>query len=290
MKINDRERNARQQFLEKADINEKLYHYTSMDALYGMIKNKEFWWGSLAEMNDTRELKYFIDDLKTKLKVGNEEDEQTRYDAVFSIIDTKLQNGAYQYAMCFSHLEDDAAQWERYADNAKGVRIAFNLKKLRELFYRSLVVPGNVYYGYDVREHEHYTYLQEYIRSGNQTQFSTIEGWASNILITAASYKHKSFQSENEYRFTTLNDSPNISGATIEHKLKGGIIKKTLVVNYEKLCETEGLCYEDLFDEILIGTRSNQRIADLSRFLDECGFPKLKDQINRSQCPLSNYY
>ena len=39
---------------------------------------------------------------------------------IFNEINNRLQD-EYPYAMCLSLLNDDVAQWERYADNAKGI-------------------------------------------------------------------------------------------------------------------------------------------------------------------------
>ena len=40
-----------------------LCHYTSIPALFGMLKDKEFWFGSTASMNDRSEIKHFINEL-----------------------------------------------------------------------------------------------------------------------------------------------------------------------------------------------------------------------------------
>lgn len=44
-----------------------LCHYTSIQALQGILSNKEFWFGSTASMNDKSEIKHFINELKESL-------------------------------------------------------------------------------------------------------------------------------------------------------------------------------------------------------------------------------
>ncbi len=41
--------------------NQYLYHYTSFDALEGMLVNKEIWLGNLKFMNDRLEMMYFFE-------------------------------------------------------------------------------------------------------------------------------------------------------------------------------------------------------------------------------------
>lgn len=53
--------------IKHTDDNNIIYHYTTIEALQGMLfGNKELWLGDSSFMNDTKELTEFIDRLKTR--------------------------------------------------------------------------------------------------------------------------------------------------------------------------------------------------------------------------------
>ena len=56
--------------------------------------------------------------------------------------------------------------------------------------------------------------------------------------------------------------------------------------NMERRCEEVGISFEDLFEEIVIGPKSEQDISSLQAFIEERGFVTLKGKISKSDCPL----
>lgn len=69
----------------KKESNEKLYHYTSMNVVYNIIKNKELWLGNVLNTNDKSELTYFVNEIKGKLieNIPNKSDEIGNYFKIF---------------------------------------------------------------------------------------------------------------------------------------------------------------------------------------------------------------
>lgn len=54
--------------IKHTDDNNIIYHYTTIEALQGMLfGNKELWLGDSSFMNDTKELTEFIDSLKNEI-------------------------------------------------------------------------------------------------------------------------------------------------------------------------------------------------------------------------------
>lgn len=54
--------------IKHTDDNNIIYHYTTIEALQGMLfGNKELWLGDSSFMNDTKELTEFIDRLKNEI-------------------------------------------------------------------------------------------------------------------------------------------------------------------------------------------------------------------------------
>lgn len=266
----------------------KLYHYTSFSVLYNIIINKELWLGNSAMMNDKSEITDFVWALRNAALRDYPEKEQEILQLFEDM--TKGINREYSYVMCFSKLSDNAAQWERYADDAKGVCIAFNTDKLNQLFFKNCGYLSEVFYEYDVRNHKHYELLQEYLYSGKCEGVKSKENWFNNILRTAAKYKHNSFISESECRMIVFPEInliyPNNQIYSVKYKSIRDQIKKVLIVDLDVLSQEEEIDLEDVFEGITIGPRSTQNAEILREFCVDCGFNKLAEKISFSECPL----
>lgn len=53
--------------MEKHGYGDYLYHYTSIPALSSILNGRQFWLGSTATMNDSKEIRYFIESLQKEL-------------------------------------------------------------------------------------------------------------------------------------------------------------------------------------------------------------------------------
>lgn len=270
-------------------IGNNLYHYTSLAAFYGMLENKQFWWGNMSDMNDKSELKDFVKKLKKAIKEDVPSAELQIGD-FFDEVEARIEL-EYPFAMCFSTVSDDVAQWDRYADNARGVCIAFNTQTLLELFCYTSHFANEVFYEYDIRNHAHYSILKEFFETGEFLHgFNNIKGLMDNIILCSTCYKHKSFCSEYEFRILTLGqvDTKILKRncSEISFELVRGVIKQILKVNYSQLCQQEGLNFIDMFDSIIIGPRSDLSKPDLEKFCLANGFEKLSQNIKLSECPL----
>lgn len=270
--------------IEKHKYGNRLYHYTSIATLYNILRSKQFWLGNMATMNDSKEVKYFIELLRNELCDNVSVDKLEQCNEFFAKVFERIER-KYPYAMCFSKLEDDAAQWERYADDAKGVCIVFNTKNIMCAFYEVYLLFGDVYYDFDIKQHQYYKILYDYFMTGNLNGFCDEKGQVDNAIACGYSHKHRSFRSEQEIRVVNL-WSFIPEHATVETECIGGIIKKFMKFNMERRCEEVGLSFEDLFEEIVIGPKSVQNISSLQAFIEEKGFAILKGKISKSDCPL----
>ena len=261
--------------IDKHKYGNYLYHYTSIATLHNILKSKQFWLGNTATMNDKKEV---------KLCENIPSDKLGKCDSFFQKVYARIDN-EYPYAMCFSRLEDDAAQWERYADNAEGVCIIFNTKNIMCVFYEEYFLFGDVYYGFDIKQHQHYKILYDYFTTGKLNGFSNETGQIDNAIACGYSHKHRSFRSEQEIRAVTLwNHIPK--HAIVETECIRGTIKKFLKFDMEMRCTEVGLTFGELFEGIVIGPKSAQDIGSLQSFVEEMGFTSLRGKINKSDCPL----
>lgn len=104
-----------------------LYHYTSMNTFTSMLNSRELWLSNTGTMNDRKETIHFIEMIQKELKSYQRSD---FFDKIYWQIP-----GHYKYAFCLSTEKDDAAQWERYADAAKGVCVVFSVEELCKCLY-----------------------------------------------------------------------------------------------------------------------------------------------------------
>ncbi len=263
---------------------EKLYHYTSFAALYGIIKNQELWLGNTATMNDKFELINLIESIKKALLEDIDNEYKVKCEGFFDIVFSKIEEKPL-FASCFSRLKDDAAQWERYADNAKGVCLEFDSRTLLSLFFYKSSRLNEVFYSCDPREHDFYQILTYYFDNGKLPYDFTEESLAENMINTSGVHKHKGFASENEIRLITSTHG-DAEYSSFDFITLNGTIRKILKMNLGELCKEEGIAFEKLFSKIIIGPRSNQNIIELKEFVCSCGLYELAENIEVSNCPL----
>ena len=270
--------------IKKHNYGEKLYHYTSFTSLIGILNKKELWLGNTANMNDKLEIIDFIEKLRRAVLDDIYPDKIDDCNLFFEKLHNRLKS-EYPYASCFSKLKDNAAQWERYADNAYGACIVFNTSEFMNLIYYSGALFSEVFYEYDIRQHEHYKVLKNYFNTGVLNGFSNEIGEMDNLLACAYMHKHESFCTESELRLTTLWNH-KIVGSEFSFEMVNGKLKKVLKLSLQELCSEENVDFEDLIDSIVIAPRSEQNEQELKEYLENLGYKKLSNKITRSQCPL----
>lgn len=171
----------------RKDIPSKMYHYTSLESLCSIVENQEFWLGDTRQMNDYNEALELLNILNSLLNEDADlrDDPQCR-DVILSINRNTLLKTPI-YVACFTKLADDAAQWERYANNAAGVAIEFDVAKFeRAMQFNSQMLRCITYIQGDVVKEEiahsdMYRQAKEYILSDNK-------GKNPFYAITVASY------------------------------------------------------------------------------------------------------
>lgn len=266
-----------------------LYHYTTIEALNGMLfGKKELWLGDASLMNDKKELTDFVDNLKIAMNdiINPEHIEELR--VFFEKVNQTVKQ-SYPYIMSFSKRKDDAAQWERYADNARGICIEFNTGNMAKVVYATEqpAILQQVFYDYDARQHEHCEYIKNWIDNGSILGFNCENGLIENIVACASAYKHYSFSAEDEVRAIILSTIKTKSNMVdIDCVVRNGIVKKYAKIKLEKVCGALGIAIEDLFDGIIIAPRSQQNPKILQEYLEKNGCKNLAGKVKESDCPL----
>lgn len=238
---------------------EKIYHYTDIYGLRGLIIDKKMWLGNLRQMNDSQEEFYFMQHLKeavlnTKREITPEQ--LKALESLFNLETEKLKT-APAYVACFSRLKDDASQWERYADKGTGFCIEFNTCKFNEFMKGSMFLQP-VYYINSMESHTHVKNLVHYLEYNSIPSFSNINSLMSNVRACASSYKHPSFAQEEEIRLILLPEFISYTDGKIIYNISSGIIKRIFELDIKELESKQTISFYDTIDGIYIGPKSKQ--------------------------------
>ena len=286
----------------RKDISSKMYHYTSLESLCSIVENQEFWLGDTRQMNDYNEALERLNILNSLLNEDADlrDDPQCR-DVILSINRNTLLKTPI-YVACFTKLADDAAQWERYANNAAGVAIEFDVAKFeRAMQFNSQMLRCITYIQGDVVKEEiahsdMYRQAKEYILSDNK-------GKNPFYAITVASYalwfKNKGFEQENEIRFM-LPSFFDGHGFDMEDLGKCEYVRNSIVKSYYKLnLQAAAACaakkknaetFWSAISSITLGPRSKQNPDIFKGYLQDVlgknGFSGVHIAVKPSACSL----
>ena len=273
-----------QKRIEEHKYEARLYHYTSIASLIGILSKKELWLGNTANMNDKKEIIYFIEELQNAVSEDIDPEKRDICNEFFDKLYSRLKN-EYPFAASFSTLKDNAAQWERYADNAQGACIVFNTSRLLNLFWYSGAWLHEVFYQYNIKLHDHYEILKNYFNFGDLKKLGKEKGEMDNVLKCAYLFKHESFCTESEIRLTG-EWNRKIAESEFSFEMVNGKLKKVLKVSLDKLCLEENIEFEELIEDIVIAPRSEQNESELKEYLESLGYKKISKKVIKSQCPL----
>lgn len=261
--------------------NGTLYHYTSIPALKSILEKGEFWLSNLSNTNDKTELVFAIDLFKQNIEPHIFEERKDNLNNFFSMLKNKMY--PLPFFMSFTTLPDDAAQWERYADNARGVNIKFSSENLYKSFTKERVAIEKVDYILKVTTEPFDSSIINYINDKGNVYLHGEFAIIDYIKKRLRTYKHKSFKSEKEYKIVFDYNSPL---GKIDYTCNNNCIKEVFRIDMKGLCAERNMSFEDLFDGIIIGPRSNQLSEHLHNYLISIGYEKLADKISYSDCPL----
>ena len=270
------------------DYAKELYHYTDLEALHGIICNKELWLGNISNMNDKSEAIGYLNNITVQIQKRFSDKRILRYIRFYSKL-SDMQKELNPFALCFSANEDDAGMWERYANNARGVCIGFNREFLEKIFEGSEFYLINENYNLDI-ESDLLDSIENLLSLDGTNDDAEIE-LMGQILLKACSHKHGGFKSEKEIRLVTLYpDFLDEKYEEIEISVNKDRIKRILKIKLKEYCKIHNFSEEDLknnlIKSIIVGPRSQQNISDLKWYLRKNGYINLAENVYFSNCPL----
>ena len=260
---------------------DSLYHYTTFAALDGILSSKTIWLSNLRHVNDKKEMQYFYDCLK-KDTIEILSEKKDEIEKLFSQQWDRFKNET-AYAFSLSKAEEDATQWDRYANKGKGVCIKFNPQKLNKCVSgRCFTQP--VFYEESVSNHQLEGIIVSYIISGELSGgFDDIEGVFFNAWICSGAFKQPSFRAEQEVRIYA-HHFDEFRWEPLQYRASFDGLKEFLPV---RLCKEDENDYGGAIEGITIGPNAGVDCELLERYLKAKKIDVSQIEIKKSTCSLA---
>ena len=174
----------------------RLFHYTKTSSLLGILDSQELYFSRLRNLNDAREGRAVLDIVKSLKPTGIAKNLIQFVKNNYSSIEKKARSS---YSFSFTTEEDDASQWDRYADHGKGVCIEFSSDQLESLINTfSQVRLDKIIYIDSNRQNEIEDELNKLALHINNNELT------KELAFFSMRFKHFSFRHENEYRLSYI--------------------------------------------------------------------------------------
>ena len=247
----------------------KLYHYTSMEALYSIASNNTLLLSNIQDMNDSLECKLFFDILKKDLRKNHNLQEE-KIKAVTEQFNKKLND---VFVFSFSAEDDDAAQWERYADNGEGVCLVTGIPNILCWLNLNNIHPNLLYPVEYIDRDEKLENIISHEILDYASYFSSISKLKNDpsdfvpnlnlyrLIIDCSKLKERSFRNEKEFRITVYKDPTqiqtcNYSKRYIFNKSTFARTKLEFSNVFLPTIDRQEHCNHCLFTEVISGPKS----------------------------------
>lgn len=247
----------------------KLYHYTSMEALYSIASNNTLLLSNIQDMNDSLECKLFFDILKKDLRKNHNLQEE-KIKAVTEQFNKKLND---VFVFSFSAEDDDAAQWERYADNGEGVCLVTGIPNILCWLNLNNIHPNLLYPVEYIDRDEKLENIISHEILDYASYFSSISNLKKDpsdfvpnlslnrMIVDCCKIKERSFRNEKEFRIIVYKDPTQIQTCNYSKRF---IFNKSTFVRTKLKFSRAFLPITDrqenynhcLFTEVVLGPKS----------------------------------
>ncbi|MBC7817480.1 MAG: DUF2971 domain-containing protein [Planctomycetaceae bacterium] len=192
--------------LESSSVN-RLYHYTDLPGLNGIVSNNDLWLTHLRFSNDDEEMTHgqnIVAELLKERPKKPERGQLSYLERLEEILDEPVTDGVY--VCCFCARDNLLSQWRGYAANGTGVSIelnhqAFDFLTGPDCMKHGLLRLWKVFY----KEEQQREIVAKAIEfAWKHQQDLTIEKRAQNaadaIQFFIPTFKNRDFEEENEWR------------------------------------------------------------------------------------------
>lgn len=288
-----------------------VYHYCSMTSFLSIFEASSLRLSNITKSNDPTEITNVIPVLKEVTKdvltdYNKQMSPQFRFtdNTISVLVDRFFEDLSKNfYVICFSEKRDLLSQWDRYADNAKGIAIGFNTRHFVKLQIEtgSQYIFGKIIYDQSVlvKSIEHflrYEIDRKWEPCNDLHNMNLIENITTNLVCTilqfSVLFKNEFFLEENEWRLVYnplgrirrlgyasayhdrlletaqyRNEKSGFTRTGYQFMVKGNSISSYVDLNFESIRDA-------LIQEIIIGPKSSLKPddKDLQLFLAFHGY------------------
>lgn len=236
-----------------SNICQKLYHYTSPEGLFNIIKTNKLWFTRYDCLNDYTEREYILDVLKSTCQRMKEQDkiDELLYNELidltldkketFPIITDKLNYQAFDseyYVCCFSRERDSLPMWNYYSKKNKyeGYNLEFNIDLLdcvRNLSRNCNIRCFDIIYNRSNQEDRIEDVINKLLSIDNDV--SDIKNHLLSYLKTyALAFKKECFKHENETRIVLIIPKDGNEIFPIKYRVSNGNIIQYIEYEFNK--------------------------------------------------------
>ncbi|WPC73048.1 DUF2971 domain-containing protein [Vibrio porteresiae] len=263
-----------------------IYHYSDLNGFTNIIKNKKLWLSATNNLNDYREVNWFVDKVYNRLKELVNEKNQKLLNKFWQL---KSINSPMPYVCSFSKNGDLLSQWRAYADDGYGIAIGFN----REFFDFKVDIPSpnalskysigmsDVIYDVDAQEKEIENILSLILSSLKDQDNEDNYLISAVTVLNKLSYicKNDAFSEEDEVRIV---HTPLITGdkegltyfmgniSDMQHRVSGQTLTSYFELDFSETKDVSPI------SEIILGPKCKVSQYDMDTFLSMNGFGKVK--------------
>lgn len=192
----------------------KIYHYTDLNGLKGIIENHSLWATNMYFLNDAAEMHHGISAFENALKYLGDELNEHSIRMLHNALDGQRQHQArHNYNISFCQHSDLLSQWRGYA-GAQGVSLEFDSEELKKslAFGNSRVISHEVFYTDPESTLEAKAEIVDFVKSeaftkNNNSLFYEFANFSNLFNGILPFFKHRSFSEESEYRIVIQPES-----------------------------------------------------------------------------------
>ena len=263
----------------------KLFHYTSMEAFTSIAKSNSILLSNVQDLNDFLECKlYFKMVLNDAIKNKTIKEETAR-----TVLDVFYEKLATIFIFSFTTEDDDAAQWDRYANEGEGICLVTSYSRIISwMRLNGIKYPllSPVEY---IDKNEKLSFISNYRLYNYRDYFELLcdlkEGPYAKLgntgfdlfIADCCKIKERSFRNEKEFRMIVFNASfenrtisfPKNTANAIQHVAN----KKLKFDNvFFKSKDNQDKINRSLFTDVIIGPKSKKVPNDVREFLISNGY------------------
>lgn len=238
-----------------------LYHYTSLEALIGIVNHRTLWASNIKYLNDTSEqtiLQNLVRDQILELIAKQSSNAPGRWRQAF-------QRALDIFVVCLSEdAGDRLSQWRAYGGTC-GVCLKFHKRSFVDYFDRGY--PGSTFQKVKYVSPDWDAHLRAWAEKIKANLDSDEPGNPPHrIAIESAFFKHQSFREEKEWRTIAIR-----LGAPLRHRVRGSLLIPYIELNL-------GEVLPNLLEAVIVGPMNHkeQTAEAIEGLLKENGLSAVK--------------